>query len=131
MSKENVAVVREIYRAFAEHRFPAEHLAEGFVWQTAPDIPGAGSHAGHDAVRAYFRGWVSGWHEAESEVERLIDRGDEVVALIHGRYRLSPSTHPIEGRYAHVWKLRDGKAMHARATSGRTSEELGFKINRS
>jgi ketosteroid isomerase-like protein len=64
-------------------------------------------------------------------VERLIDRGGEVVALIYGRYRLSPRTDPIERRYADVWTLRDGKATHARAPSGRTPEELGFKINRS
>jgi len=129
MSEENLAVVREIYRAFAEHRFPAEHLTEGFVWQTAPNMPGAGTHEGHDAVRAYFRDWVGAWSEAESNVERLIEQGDEVIALIHGRYRLSPNAETIEARYAHVWKLHDGKAVHARATSGRTADDLGVDIN--
>jgi ketosteroid isomerase-like protein len=59
---------------------------------------------------------------------RLIDRGDEVVALIHGRYRLRPDGEPLEGRFAHVWTLREGKAVHARATAGRTPEELGFRL---
>jgi ketosteroid isomerase-like protein len=64
----------------------------------------------------------------ESNVDRLIDRGDEVVVLIHGRYRLSPEADPFEAHYAHIWTLRDGKALHARATSGRTAEELGFQL---
>lgn len=127
MSEDNLVAVREIYRAFAEHRFPAEYLAEDFVWETAPDQPGAGTHHGHDAVRAYFRDWVGGWHEVESNLEKLIDRGDHVVALIHGRYRLSPKGEPFEARYAHVWSLRDRKAIHARAC-GRTPQELGFRI---
>ena len=49
------------------------------------------------------------------------------IALIHGRYRLSEESEPFEARYAHVWTVREGKAVHARATSGRTREELGFQ----
>jgi ketosteroid isomerase-like protein len=128
MSKDNVTLVREIYRAFAERRFPNEHLAEEFVWETAPDIPGAGSHEGLAAVRAYFGDWVGGWQEVESNVEQLIERGDRVVALIHGRYRLTRDQAPFEARYAHIWTLRDGQAVHAQATSGRTAEELGFEL---
>jgi uncharacterized protein len=128
MSEDNLAVVEEIYRAFAERRFPGEYLAEEFVWETAPDIPGAGTYEGREAVRAYFSDWVGGWHQVESRVEQLIDRGDEVVALIHGRYRLSPKAKPFEARYAHVWTIRDDKAVRARATSGRTPEELGFRL---
>jgi uncharacterized protein len=127
VSEDNLAVVREIYRAFADHRFPAEQLADEFAWETNPELPDAGVYRGHSAVRAYFRDWVGGWHHAESNVERLIDRGDQIVALIHGRYRLSPDGEPFEQRYAHVWTLRAGKAVHARATGGRTPEELGFE----
>lgn len=125
MSQDDVLVVREIYRAFAQHRFPADLLSEDFVWETAPDQPGGGSHRGHDAVRAYFRDWVGGWQEVESNVERLIDRGDRIVALVHGRYRLSTEGEPLEARYAHVWRLRSGKAIHARVCAP-TVEELGF-----
>jgi hypothetical protein len=66
MSEANLAVVREIYRAFAEHRFPAEYLADEFAWETAPEIPGAGTYSGHEAVRAYFRDWVGGWQQVAS-----------------------------------------------------------------
>ena len=118
-------MVREIYRAFAERRFPAEWLAEEFTWETHPEQPGAGTYTGHEAVRAYFRAWVGGWHDVKSNFERLIDRGEQVVALVHGSYRLSPEGQPLEDDYAHVWTLRDGKAVRARATD-RTREELGF-----
>jgi ketosteroid isomerase-like protein len=68
-------------------------------------------------VRAYFRDWVGGWRQVESNVEQLVDRGDEVVALIHGRYRLRPTAPPFEAGCAPVWTVRDGKAVYARATS--------------
>ena len=126
MSEENLAVVREIYRAFAEHRFPADCLAEEFAWETPGGLD-PGPYQGHEGVRAYFRDWVGGWHDVQSKVEQLIDRGDEVIALFHGSYRLSPDGQPIEDRYAHVWTLHEGKAVHARAT-GRSPEELGFRI---
>ena len=127
MSEENLAVVREIYGAFADHRFPADCLAEEFSWETHPEQPGAGTYRGLEAVRAYFRDWVGGWHDVQSNVEQLIDRGDQVIALINGSYRLSPEGQPIEDHYAHVWTLHEGKAVHARAT-GRSPEELGFRI---
>jgi hypothetical protein len=31
VSEDNLAVVREIYRAFADHRFPGEYLADEFA----------------------------------------------------------------------------------------------------
>ena len=43
MSEANLAVVREIYRAFAEHRFPAQQLAENFAWKTHHEQPGGGT----------------------------------------------------------------------------------------
>jgi ketosteroid isomerase-like protein len=122
--------VREIYRTFANHRFPSDNLAEEFSWETHPEQPGAGTYRGHEAVRAYFRDWVGGWHDVQSKVERLIDRGDQVVALIHGSYRLSSEGQPIEDRYAHVWTLREGKAVHARAT-GRSLKNSAFKSPKS
>ena len=129
MSQENVEVVREIYRAFAEHRFPAEHLAEDFVWETGPEQPDAGSYKGHDAVRAHFREWVGGWHQVESNVEKLTDQGDQVVALIHGRYRLSASGEAIEADYAHIWTLQAGKAIHAQefASQAEALEAAGLR----
>jgi ketosteroid isomerase-like protein len=127
VSKDNVALVREIYRAFADHRFPAELLAENFSWETHPAQPGAATYVGHEAVRDYFRAWVGGWHDVQSEVERLIDRGDQVVALVHGRYRLSLTAEAIEDRYAHIWTLRAGRAVHAKAT-GRSESDLGFRL---
>jgi ketosteroid isomerase-like protein len=98
LSRDNVEVVREIYRAFREHRFPDALLADDFVWETNPSPPGAGTYEGRDAVRAYFRDWVAGWYEVDSDVEELVERGDQVVALIHGTYRVSPEAKPLEAR---------------------------------
>jgi uncharacterized protein len=128
MSRDNVEIVRKIYRTFREHRFPAAYLADDFAWETNPGAPDAGTYEGRDAVKAYWRDWVAGWHDVDSDVEELIDRDDQVVALIHGRYRLSPETNAFEARYAHIWTLKGGKAVRCRATSGRSAAELGFEV---
>jgi ketosteroid isomerase-like protein len=117
VSRQNVDVVRRIYEAFAAHRFPAEHLAEDFAWETQPEQPGADTHRGHAAVRAYFREWVGGWHDAKSEVERVFDRDDRVIVLVHGRYRLSETGLPVEQDYGHIWTMRGAKAIHAKPVS--------------
>jgi ketosteroid isomerase-like protein len=128
MSQENVEVVRRIYEAFAAHRFPAEHLSEDFSWETHSEQPGADTHRGHEAVRDYWREWVGGWRDAKSEVERVIDCDDQVIVLVHGRYRLSETGVPVEEHYGHIWTVRGAKAVHARAvTRGEALKAVGLE----
>jgi ketosteroid isomerase-like protein len=117
VSQENVEIVTQVYRAIAERRFPSEYLHEDFAWETHPDQPGADTHRGHDAVRAYGRDWTGGWYDVKSDLERLVDHDDRVIALVHGRYRLSEQGVPIEDRYGHIWTLQGGKAVHARVVT--------------
>jgi ketosteroid isomerase-like protein len=125
MSQENVEIVRRVYESFARHEFPADALADDVCWETNPNLPDADIHRGVDAVRRYFRDWVGAWHEVENEVEELIDRGGEVVALVHGRFRLTPDARPFEADYAHIWTLRDGQVVYVKSTADRSAPELG------
>ena len=65
MSQDNAAVVWEIYRAFADHRFPAEYLPKEFAWETHQEQPGADTQ-GHEGRPCLFREWVGGWHDVRS-----------------------------------------------------------------
>ena len=57
MSKENVEVVREIWRAFGRFEFPAEAFDEAIQWHTAADLPDREIAKGRAAVsRAGRRG---------------------------------------------------------------------------
>lgn len=115
MAPRDVEVVRRAYEAFASHRFPEELLEEGFEWTTHPSLPDAGTYRGRDAVRAFFTDWIAGWAEVRNEPRELIEVGDRVVVFVHGRFRLTEDSEPIEADYGHIWKLREGKALSCEA----------------
>ena len=115
MPAENVALVQRIYDAFAARRFPAELLDERFEWTTHPGLPDSGTYRGRDAVRAFFAGWVAGWAEVRNEPRELIDVGERVVVVVHGRFRLTQDSEPFEGDYGHVWTIQGDKAVACEA----------------
>lgn len=120
MPEAELELVRQIYEAFAERRFPGELFADEIEWKTWEELPDADTHRGIRAVRRFFADWVAGWAEVRSEVETLIDAGDRVVALIHGSFRLLEGSQPFESDYAHVWTVRDGKAQRVEAVDRAT-----------
>ena len=124
MARGNAEIVREVYAGFARREFPASAFHEDICWETNPNLPDAGVHRGLDAVRTYFADWVGGWHAVETEIERLTERGDKVIALLHGSFQLSAGSKPFESDFGHVWTLRDGKVVYVRATADRTDPEL-------
>lgn len=115
MSQANVDLVRAIYDAFAAGDVPGLlgrmstdiewNEAEGFIY--ADGNP----YVGHDAiVSGVFARLGSEWDGLAAIPQEFLDAGDAVVAL--GRYR---GTHkgtgrPLDAEFAHVWRIRDGKA---------------------
>ena len=131
MSDRDVEVVSRIYEAFAGHRFPEELLDEGFEWTTHPGLPDAGSYRGREAVRRFFSGWVAGWADVRNQPRELIDAGERVVALIHGRFRLTDDSEPFENDYGHIWTIKSGKALACRAVELDRALELAPRPSRS
>ena len=115
MSSENVALIREIYDAFAAGDVAGVlgRMAPDIVWNEADSFLYADGnpYVGPDAVLAgVFARIGAEWEGFEAIAEELLDAGDTVVAL--GRYR---GTHKATGQrldaqLAHVWRVRDGKA---------------------
>lgn len=116
MSTENVAIIRSIYRGFAEGDVAAVlgAMSPEIVWMEAENFPYAdrNPYRGPEAVAAgVFARCIGEWNGFAVKMDDLIDGGDRVVAL--GRYsgehketgrRMSPQA-------AHVWTLRDGKVI--------------------
>jgi uncharacterized protein len=115
MSSETVALIREIYDAFAAGDIAGVlgRMAPDIVWNEADSFLYADGnpYVGPDAVLAgVFARIGAEWDGFEATPEELIDGGDTVVAL--GRYR---GTHKVTGKrldaqLAHVWRVRDSKA---------------------
>lgn len=55
--------------------------------------------------------WLSGWDHWRVEIDRYLDAGEIVVALTTFSGMGRGSRVPVEEKGAHVWTMRDGKAI--------------------
>ncbi len=122
MSQENVEIVRQLYEAFVardnESPFAVYHPdIEWDMSRSAIPLPGEERvYHGHDGVRRFGRAWMQPWEFLDAPPERLVDAGEQVVALIGQttargkRSGVEVETQP----WAQVWTLRDGKVVRMR-----------------
>lgn len=95
---------------------------EGVVAQLAPGYefyPEAGSpmgpaYRGHEGARDYFREVFEAWEVLAFEVERLVDVGDEVVALFEMHNRGRGSGVELTGRWAEIWQTSGSELTASR-----------------
>jgi ketosteroid isomerase-like protein len=124
MSEENVEIVRKLYEEIApvlktlgEGEIPApnsELVDEQIEWRGPREFPDlAEPFYGHEGVRRYMEKLSEAIEDYRMTPEEFIDAGDDQVLVFSregGRGRGSGAeviTHPT----AHLWTLRDGKAV--------------------
>ncbi len=89
-------------------------MSEDIVWNEAEGFhysdrnPYVGPQAVVDGV---FMRLGTEWDGWTLDIERFVDGGDSVVAM--GRYRATCKANgkDLDAQFAHVWSLRDGKAI--------------------
>ena len=114
MSEENVERFHLLTRMWNEHhRIGAEHLAEDVEWLNPDDAVEPGRHLGPDAFNEAIRSIFEGWDDSRFEPERVMGRGDDVIALgvlrTHGRAGLE-LTRP----HGQVWTFQGGRVTRFR-----------------
>src|SRR5436305_5465769 len=116
MSQENVEIMRRFYAAWL--RGDASELATldpEIELHPDPEHRWVGIrplYRGPDGIGDYMKTVYEAFEDYQPEIERLIDAGDKVVTLAveSGRGRGS-GAEVQSARTAHVWTLRDGKAI--------------------
>lgn len=116
MSGENVAVVRSIYRPFAEGNVAGvlEKMGPDIFWMEAENFPyvDRNPYRGPDAVAAgVFARCVGEWNAFSVRMEDLIDGGDRVVELRRYGGECKKTGRRMNPQAVHVWTLRDGKVV--------------------
>ena len=114
MSQENIDRLRAGYKAFGRSgEAEPDFFASDFeLRQASSIIDTAGVFRGKDAVRDVMRELEESFEELSQETEGVIEApGGEIVVLIHIRGRGRGSRVEIDNHIAHVWTLREDKAV--------------------
>ena len=123
MSQENVAAVKDAYRAFADQGLDQflEHWTDDLDHRSIEGAPDdRGPIHGKDAMRAYVQDWIDTFDEFKIEPVELIDAGSGVVVAVlryGGRAKLSGVE--ADETFGVVFTIRDGKITRGREYSTR------------
>lgn len=109
-------VVAALYAAFARRDLPAVlALADPDIVVAQTELlPWGGTYRGHDGLKA-FTAALLGKVDSQVEVVEFVEAGDRVVAIGRTRGTVRGTGAPFDVRVAHVWMLRDGKAVRFEA----------------
>jgi ketosteroid isomerase-like protein len=116
MSQENVEIVEGGYAYFAANGdFQPEIMDPAFTWDMSTfPWPGTQLYPGIEGARTFIAEWLEAWDDWELEVERFVDAGEDVVAIVRQRGRSKASGVLVDMHFAQVWTLREGKQLRMR-----------------
>ena len=80
-----------------------------------PRWPGSSTYRGLDEVIAAWNAYLEILGSTELSVERIVDAGDDVVALVRVSGVSKGADVPFDHLWAYVCRLRDGKLAYQRA----------------
>ena len=115
MSQDNVNSLRWILQQlFGERRVRPELLAEDAEWVNPHDAVEQGTRRGADAFNAAIASVFAAWDDVRFDTERVIDNGDDVVALglLHGRVHAVGMD--VNSPHGQIWTFRGGRVVRMR-----------------
>jgi ketosteroid isomerase-like protein len=122
MSQENVEAIRPVYDQWERGNFRPQYDIYGpdmeLLWsEEFPDLHGVFRDP---EVRSHrLREWLSPWQEWQVEAEDYVSAGDFVVVLCRYTGRGKESGVEVDARGAHLWTMREGKAVRLEIFSSR------------
>jgi ketosteroid isomerase-like protein len=122
MSEENVEIVRRYFAAYDSGGLDAfaEFWHPDIDWRAVEGyIDDVGVIRGPDEMREYYRQWEETFDAIRTEIEELIEAGDDVIVLLRGVGQMKESDAEVDIRYAVLISIRDGKIASGREYSTR------------
>jgi ketosteroid isomerase-like protein len=120
MSPEDLETVRRAYDAFARGDLQTLKtvLAPDIEWRTTPDVPFLGNYSGLDEFLRAMNEWTGAFENVTTEIEEMIDAGDNVIVGHRMRGRGRDSGADVDLAIFQVVAVRDGQLtrMHDYAT---------------
>jgi ketosteroid isomerase-like protein len=119
VTEANVEALQRGYEALnrGDVSLVLELLDPDLEWHEPGDSPEAGTHHGRDSFERFFRSWIDSFDEFRVEPEQVVQRGNDLVAVVRQSGRGRASGVEIEIRLAHIWTVEDGRAMRWEAVA--------------
>jgi len=115
MSQENVEIVRSKLEAAKRRDWDALFRnSHPDAELTTPAGINAGTYRGREECQAFWEDLTSAFETTSVEPERLVDSGDQVVAVVRSRLQPKGSSGEVELRTGFLWTFRDGKVASLR-----------------
>jgi ketosteroid isomerase-like protein len=78
--------------------------------EPAPSLH-AGTHRGREGFERFLRGWLESFHHFRVEPQRIVERGDRLIVVVHQTGKGRASGVEVDATLAHVWTVSDGRAV--------------------
>jgi ketosteroid isomerase-like protein len=112
MSQENVERLRAVYGEWAKGNFWTPEIFDPNVeciWDAG--IPDVDVDRGLEALTRSIQTWLAAWDDFKIEAEHFVASGDKVLVVIMLRGRGRGSHVETVTQSAHVWTMRNGRAI--------------------
>ena len=111
MSQQNVEIVRDAISAFERAGVEAalEYFDPRLEWFGPPEWPDERLYEGYDGLRRVVALWNESFDEFRLALDRAIDAGDHVIALLYQRVRIKGSNSEIEHRVGWDCEVLNGR----------------------
>lgn len=119
MAEANVAALQRGYEALnrGDLSVVLELLDPDIEWHQPEPSPEAGTHTGRDSFERFLRGWIDSFDGFQVEPEQVTERDDRLIAIVHQSGRGRSSGVQVDARLAHVWTVKEGRAIRWEAAS--------------
>ena len=110
----NAAYVRRTYELVSAGDLEAlvEGFPPGFEWRPDEFAPGQASRRTADEVRLAVDDFTGAFADFRTEVDELIEEGDQVIAVVRHIGRVGDGE--VERRETHLWTFADGQPRSLR-----------------
>ena len=111
--EENAEAVRRLYEAFNRRDTAAtrELMDPDVEWVNPDEAVERGTRKGFDQYQVALGSVREIFGDAEIEVDRVVESGDQVAARIRMRVHLDVRELDTVVDQSHLWTFRDGKAV--------------------
>jgi ketosteroid isomerase-like protein len=115
VSRENVELLElALEQVFHGHRLEAELLADDAEWVNPHDAIEPGTRSGAEGFTGAIASVFATWDDVRFDTDRVIDNGDDVVALGVLRGHVRAAGMEIDSPHGQIWTFRDGRVTRMR-----------------